>query len=167
MSSSGALARWLERHRSLVQKGVVGRRDAAGRIDVARKHLERAHRALADDDPDLALICADAAMVNAADAVIARDGYRLRGRTGSHEARFDYPGLPAEFAHRRRRMQQVRKLRSKALYEMTDVVPLGRAQEVLVMAGEMISAAERELTPRPHPRAAPPAGASPRASRSR
>lgn len=36
-------------------------------------------------------------MVNAADAVLSTQGFRLRGKTGSHEARFGFPSLPRAF----------------------------------------------------------------------
>jgi hypothetical protein len=51
--------------------------------------VQRAKREVADD-PDAALIFAEQALINAADALLARDGYSAN----SHVVRFGYPNFP-------------------------------------------------------------------------
>lgn len=114
---------------------------------VARRNLDRSRRELAAGDDDGALIAAEAAMVSAADAVLARDGYRLRGKTGSHEARFAYPGPPPEFATEARIAETARKLRNVALYEEPDVVSPSLARDAVAAAARLIEAAERAVNP--------------------
>lgn len=87
---------WLERFADVIQTGRVGKDDARKKLALAERNLERAARNL-DADPDLALISAETAIVNAADAFLARDGYRIRGKTGAHDARMRYPDLPDQF----------------------------------------------------------------------
>lgn len=84
-------------------------------------------------------------MVNAADAALARDGFRLRGKTGSHEARFAYPGLPPEFVKLRRLITVARRMRNTAQYDTADAVPERVAQEAIAAADGLISAVEATI----------------------
>ena len=114
MRSTRERAKWLERHRELVRETRPDRPDAEAKLRLAARNLERA-RLNAEGDPDLALVAAESALVNVADAVLAAEGLRLRGKTGSHEARFSYPGLPSGFrehasnSHRKRAPQIIHK----------------------------------------------------------
>jgi len=80
-------------------------------------------------------------MVNAADAVLARDGYRLRGKTGSHEARFAYPELPEEFGQERRLLSAARRARNTAQYEEVGSVPEALAVDAIRAAEKLLAAA--------------------------
>jgi hypothetical protein len=56
-------------------------------------------------------------MVNAADAVLSTHGFRLRGKTGSHEARFAFPALPPAFREQANLIAAARKSRNVAMYD--------------------------------------------------
>src|SRR5438132_12227996 len=96
MSSNDERTKWIERHRDVVREIRPDDDDAKAKLVLDERNLERA-RKFADADPDLALVAAESALVNIADAVLAREGFRIRGKTGSHDARFSFPGLPAGF----------------------------------------------------------------------
>lgn len=144
---SDALQSWLERHKGLVQERKVSLADAEAKVRLAERNAERARRNLAEDDrdPDQALVNAETAIVNAADAVLARDGYRLRGKTGAHQARLEYPLLPGEFAAEHARLAHYRTLRSAAMYDAPDMVSEEEAREAVVLAERLIRAAKRAL----------------------
>lgn len=84
-------------------------------------------------------------MVNAVDAILARDGFRVRGKTGSHQARIGYPGLPPEFGEETRTIQAVRRARNTALYEQADRVPEATAADALRVAEHLLAAARRAI----------------------
>ena len=73
-------------------------------------------------------------LVNAADALLARDGYRAN----SHVARFSYPILPAVYAAERGLIDRVRSARNTAQYDARGQVPEG-------LAAEAMSVGERAL----------------------
>lgn len=100
----------------------------------------RASRDLDQHDPDRALIAAETAIVNAADAVLAHAGYRIRGKTGSHKVRFDFPGLPAEFAAHVGRLRDARWSRNHAMYDSAGSVSDQLAREILEVAAELVGA---------------------------
>src|SRR5713226_8335787 len=114
MSSTSERKKWLERHSELVREIRPDRADADAKLHLAQRNLERA-RINAEGDPDLALVAAESALVNLADAVLAAEGLRLRGKTGSHEARFSYPGLPRGFREHSAVITAARKGRNTAL----------------------------------------------------
>ena len=110
MSSNAELASWLDHHREVVRR--IGRDplDIERKLALAERNLERAARVLAAGDPDFALVAAESAMVNAADAVLSSHGFRLRGKTGSHE-RFSFPSLPSAFRKQSTLIATARKSR--------------------------------------------------------
>jgi hypothetical protein len=87
------------------------------------------------------LIAAETAIVNAADAVLAHAGYRIRGKTGSHEVRFGFPGLPAEFAAQADLLRTARRSRNLAMYDHVGGVSAQLAREVVEVAIELVGAA--------------------------
>lgn len=101
---------------------------------------------LAADDPDAALIFAEFALVNAADALLVRDGYRVRGKTGAHQARFEYPLLPRLFAGGRGVIDVARSLRNTAAYEGGGHVTRAQASEITELAESAVQAVRRLLT---------------------
>lgn len=78
-------------------------------------------------------------MVNAADAVLATHGYRLRGKTGSHEARFEFPLLPAGFRAARQEIEAGRKLRNVAMYDRPGIVPPQTGRDVTEAAARLVA----------------------------
>ena len=121
MSSKHALEAWLDRHRDVVRQVRPDADDANAKLALAARNLDRARRN-AEADPDLALVAAESALVNIADAVLAMEGLRLRGKTGSHEARFSYPGLPDGFREHSAVITAARKSRNTALYDSAGTV---------------------------------------------
>jgi hypothetical protein len=85
-------------------------------------------------------------MVNAGDATLARDGYRLRGKTGSHQARFDYPRLPAEFANFKAELLMARRMRSQAMYDVFGLVSGEQANAVTDAAEKLLGAVRKTFT---------------------
>src|SRR5213593_2224297 len=124
MSSTRERANWLERHREVVREIRPDQADAEAKVRLAERNLERA-RSHAEVDPDLALAAAESALVNLAD-----DGFRLRGKTGSHEARFSYPGLPRGFREHSALIAAARKGRNTALYDTAGAVAPSFVTEV-------------------------------------
>jgi uncharacterized membrane protein len=121
MSSTRERATWLERHREVVREIQPDQADAHAKLRLAERNRERA-RAHAEADPDLSLVAAESALVNLADVVLAAEGFRLRGKTGSHEARFSYPGLPRGFREHSALIAAARKSRNTALYDTAGTV---------------------------------------------
>jgi len=137
MSSTHARAKWLERHRDVVREIHPDQGDMKAKLRLAERNLERA-RSHAETDPDLALVAAESALVNLADAVLASEGLRLRGKTGSHEARFSYPGLPRGFREHSAVITAARKSRNTALYETAGTVSTSFAIEVTKVVSALL-----------------------------
>lgn len=147
MPSNDASELWKLKHQELVQQLTPQPGEPAEKLELARRNLGRAERALADADPDQALISAEAAMVNAADAILAQHGVRVRGKTGAHEARFDCPVLPAAFANEARLISAARSRRNVALYDHVDSVSAQLAAEVVAASGRLVGAVSSALGP--------------------
>jgi len=96
--SSNETDRWLQRWPDVAGRVNANPPAAQNLAKAARTNVERARKALADKDFDAAVIWAELALVNGADAVLQRDGVRVRGKERSHQARFEYPRLPKTFA---------------------------------------------------------------------
>ena len=122
----------------------VGREDARQKLKLAHRNLRRARESLERGDPDEALSKAENVLVNAADAALAADGYRIRGKTGSHRARFDYPRLPGGFAEHAKRIDRIRRLRSTVTYDQANVVSPEEAAAAVNLAGELLAAVKLE-----------------------
>ena len=145
MSSTDELASWLERHSETVRRISRDPLDAERKLALAEQNLERAQRLLAAGDPDFALVAAESAMVNAADAVLSTYGFRLRGKTGSHEARFAFPGLPSAFREQANLIAAARKSRNVAMYDDPGRVSESFANAVIQTARQLTEAARQAL----------------------
>ena len=150
VSSNEPLERWKRAYAGLVQEGKLSQADAERKLRLAEKNLARADRNL-DADPDEALINAETAMVNAADAVLAAAGFRIRGKTGSRQARLAYPGLPGEFRDQADRLARARELRGRAMYDQADVVAKDEARELVRLAARLVEAARRHVSSKTAP----------------
>ncbi len=137
MSSTDERAKWLERYREVVREIRPDQADARAKLRLAERNLERA-RSNAEGDPDLALVAAESALVNLADAVLAAEGFRVRGKTGSHEARFSYPGLPRGFRKHSAVITAARKGRNTALYDTAGTVSPSFVVEVTRVVSELL-----------------------------
>jgi HEPN domain-containing protein len=134
---------WERQYGDLLQLGDPDLRAARNKLELSERNVVRARRDLDAGDPDSALIHAENAMVNAADATLARDGYRLRGKTGSHQARFEYPKLPAEFAKFKAELLLARRMRSKAMYDVFGLVSGEQANAVTDAAEKLLGAVRK------------------------
>ncbi len=83
MSSNDSVARWERQWAHLIARIPPNHAAARSRLLLAETNVQRAKREVADD-PDAALIIAEQALINAADAFLARDGYSAN----SHVVRF-------------------------------------------------------------------------------
>jgi hypothetical protein len=145
MSSTDELASWLGRNSEIVRRISRDPLDAQRKLALAERNLERAQRVLTAGDPDFAVVAAESAMVNAADAVLSTHGLRLRGKTGSHEARFGFPALPQVFREHAHLIVAARRSRNIAMYDDAGRVSDSFAAQVIRVAGELIEAARRGL----------------------
>jgi hypothetical protein len=103
---------------------------ARRRLELAELNVARATREQAAGDADAALIFAEQALINAADALLARDGYGAN----SHVVRFSYPRLPAVYVSERGVIDRVRSARNTAQYDARDSVPAGLAAQAIQLA---------------------------------
>lgn len=109
------------------------RPDEAGarrRLELAELNVARAKREQGAGDTDAALIFAEQALINAADALLARDGYGAN----SHVVRFSYPPLPAVYAAERGLIDQIRSARNTAQYDASGGVTAGFATQAIQLA---------------------------------
>ena len=163
MSSTSERATWLDHHREVVREIRPDRADAEAKLRLAKRNLERA-RSNAEGDPDLALVAAESALVNVADAVLASEGFRLRGNTGSHEARFSYPDLPRGFREHSTVITAARKARNTALYDTAGAIAPSFVAEVIRVVSELLDqyvGVDRTCDLCPYKKAAPPFWAGP------
>ncbi|HEV2032587.1 MAG TPA: hypothetical protein VGU71_00030 [Candidatus Dormibacteraeota bacterium] len=80
---------------------------ARSRVRLSELNVERARREHAGGDFDAALIFAEQALINGADAVLGHDGFG----GNSHVVRFSYPALPAIYADESQLIDQIRAAR--------------------------------------------------------
>ena len=90
--------------------------------------------ALAGNRPGAAVILAEFALVNGADAILAHEGWRVRGVTAAHQARFDFPLLPAVFGRNQTLIDQARNSRNEEAYGTTHPVSPAQAQAIVTFA---------------------------------
>ncbi len=142
MSSRAEFKEWLDRHRELVREIHPDPADAKTKVVLAERNLVRA-RSHAVADPDFALVAAESALVNIADSVLAAHGFRLRGKTGSHEARFSFPGLPSGFREHSTLIAATRKSRNTAMYETAGSVSASFVADVARVVGQLLEEVRR------------------------
>ncbi len=132
MSSNESVLQWERRwsEARLVRRIRMDPVAARKRQELARVNIKRAKRELAGGDLDASLIFAEQALINAADAVLARDGFSA----GSHVVRFSYPLLPALYSDERHVIDQVRSARNTAQYDASGGVDAALAARGLNLA---------------------------------
>ena len=84
--------------------------------------------------PGAAVILAEFALVNAADAVLASAGWRVRGVTGAQGARFDFPSLPPVFRENQALINQARASRNEEAYGVTHPISPSQAKAIVDFA---------------------------------
>ena len=77
MSSNESVIRWERRwaEARLVRRVRMDPAVARSRLLLAERNVDRARRERSADDADAALIRAEQALINAADSILARDGF--------------------------------------------------------------------------------------------
>lgn len=108
--------------------------EAHALLEKARDHIRDAKTLASSGSHGSALAFAEDAVVNCADATLRRDGWRVKGKTGAHQARFEYPSLPAIFASRGALLDQIRRLRNTEMYETAHVVTAQQAKDAIAFA---------------------------------
>jgi hypothetical protein len=71
--------------------------------------------------------------------VLRRDGWRVRGKTGAHQARFEYPSLPKIFSGRLALLDEIRRLRNTEVYETAHVVTERQANDAIAFAEDALT----------------------------
>lgn len=132
MSSNDSVQQWEQRWSAvkLVRRVAADAAAAGRRLALAEQNLVRAKREQAAGDPDAALIFAEQALINASDALLARDGFSAN----SHIVRFSYPRLPAIYQVERGRIDRIRSARNTAQYDASGGVSASSAAEAIVLA---------------------------------
>ena len=116
---------------------------ARSRLQLAELNVERAKRERAAGDLDASLIFAEQALINAADAVLSRDGYNAN----SHIVRFGYPLLPAIFyTGERHVIDQIRSSRNTAQYDASGVVGTELAVKAIALAVRAVEEVRQVLS---------------------
>ena len=110
----------------------VGARE---RLETGRRHLAQAEQPLRLGFPDVALLLAEAALVNGADAVLRLHGFQVQ----SHAARFAYPWLPFAYTGNPGLLARIRTTRNATQYEAA-VVSGDLACEALRLARGALTA---------------------------
>lgn len=145
MSLSADVIAWEQRWTGIVERVQASPDAARERARLGERNVRRARAALAAGDPDQALVNAETAFVNVADAVMQRDGFRVRGAERSHMARFDYPKLPEVLRENARTVSRSRQLRNVAQYEGEGRVSGDFAREVVELADRALREVLKQL----------------------
>ena len=138
MSSNGDVVAWEQRWSGVVERIHASPEAARERVRLGERNVRRANAALSASDPDQALVNAETALVNVADALMQRDGFRVRGSERSHIARFEYPLLPPALADNARLINRARQLRNIAQYEGEGRVSADFARQVVALADQAV-----------------------------
>jgi hypothetical protein len=138
MSSNDDVVAWEERWVGIVERVTASPDAARERARLGRRNVQRARAALSAGDSDQALVNAETALVNVADAVMQRDAFRVRGAERSHMARFEYPRLPDGVRANGRTINRARQLRNIAQYEGEGRVSMDFAREVVELADQAV-----------------------------
>lgn len=137
--SSNDIDAWRRRWPNVAQR-VQGNAGLARQLArAARVNAGRAQKALAEGDLDAAVIWAEFALLNAADAVLQSDGVRVRGKEGAHQARFDYPRLPKIFSTNAPLIDRARAQRNVAAYEGGGRISKKEATDVVTVCDRATS----------------------------
>lgn len=138
MSSNDDVVAWQQRWVGVVEPVLASPDAARERARLGHRNVQRARAALDAGDPDQALVNAETALVNVADAVMQRDGFRVRGAERSHMARFDYPLLPGGVRANSRTINRARQLRNVAQYQGEGRVSMDFALEIVELADQAV-----------------------------
>lgn len=91
------------------------------------------------------MIIAEFALVNAADAVLTENGWRVHGVAGAHQARFEFPLLPAVFAKNLTLIAEIRRARNEEAYGTTHPVSGAQAKSAVDLADQAVNEVSRVI----------------------
>ena len=109
------------------------------RLDLADRNVVRSASQQKAGDDDAALIFAEQALINAADALLARDGLSA----SSHIVRFRYPLLPDVYSAERGLIDQIRRARNAAQYDAEGGLPSSLSAEAIRIATKAVAEVRR------------------------
>lgn len=92
------------------------------------------------------MIIAEFALVNAADAVLTQNGWRVHGVAGAHQARFEFPLLPAVFATNLPLIAEIRRARNEEAYGSTHPVSGAQARSAVDLSDLMVNEVAKLIT---------------------
>lgn len=132
MNSNASVLQWERRwsEARLLRRVRADAGVARSRLQLAELNVERAKREQAAGDLDASLIFAEQALINAADAILSRDGFNAN----SHIVRFSYPKLPTVYTSERHVIDQIRLSRNTAQYEASGGVGTELAAQAIALA---------------------------------
>lgn len=114
-------------------------RAAQRRLELAERNIGRSTAQQRVGDYDAALIFAEQALINVADAMLARDGFRV----SSHVARLKYPLLPGVYFTERALVDQIRGARNAAQYDADGRVAPSLSAEAIRLATRAVADVRR------------------------
>lgn len=106
------------------------------RLAAGQQHLAEAEFLLDKGLVDIALLMAETALVNGADAVLRLHGFEVN----SHAARFAYPGLPLVYQQNRGHLSRIRTARNASQYEAAESVSAQLARQAVALARRALEA---------------------------
>jgi len=136
LNSNPRVTQWRRRWAGVILEVGPDRTAAVERLGAGRKHLAQAEQLLRLGFPDVALLLAEAALVNGADAILRLDGFQV----GSHAARFAYPRLPPAYTHNSGLLARIRTARNESQYEAAELVSSDFAARSVHLATEALEA---------------------------
>src|SRR5881628_3033812 len=113
LTSNERVTRWRSHWPGAILQMAPDPASARERLETGQRHLAEAEQLLRLGFPDVALLLAEAALVNGADAVLRLHGFQVQ----SHAARFAYPWLPSAYARNAAFLSRVRSLRNRTQYD--------------------------------------------------
>ena len=140
--SSNDIDVWLKQWPKVARRVKANAALAKVLVSAARRNVRRPQKALRDGDLDAAVIWAELALLNSADAVLQRDGVRVRGTEGAHQARFAYPRLPKTFTRQAGLIGRARGQRNAAACEGGCQISKAEAQAVIAVCDRAVTEVE-------------------------
>jgi hypothetical protein len=136
LNSNPRVRLWRRRWASVILEVGPDRTGAVERLGTGRKHLAQAEQLLRLGFPDVALLLAEAALVNGADAILRLHGFQV----SSHAARFAYPRLPPTYTQNSGLLARIRTARNESQYEAAELVSSDFAARSIHLATEAVEA---------------------------
>src|SRR5438067_10831368 len=113
LTSNERVTRWRSHWPGAILQMAPDPAAARERLETGQRHLAQADQLLRLGFPDVALLLAEAALVNGADAVLRLHGLQVQ----SHAARFAYPWPPCVYTGNAGLLARIRKTSNEPQYE--------------------------------------------------